>query len=304
MPVEDFSPPFGESSERRLPTATERDNGFPCGAADQALFNGMFHLLEGQFKHLIDQAGVTPNQEGDPTTNYRAIQALIDAATGDNPLGYVLMSQARARLPIFPEILSADGRINPTAPATGTVRVPGGVDIVHRGIYLLNSTQTDLLTDASKTYHLRWDLSTDTLSLQDLASASYNASSASEKDIAFDSDFDDALLARVITNSSNIAAITSLSNKPRLFSTAERNASVGDAGANGVTKSYTYDFARTPLCMLESTWPPGTFRDSDLRVEVTARSRYAMTVRSWNWTRDIVGSNHNSPGYRYNIMAV
>jgi hypothetical protein len=170
----DFDPPFANSAEKRMPNASERENGMPCGPAMQALFNGLFNNLQGQFKHLGDQAGVSPNGENDHTFNFRAIEALISAATGGGDTSqYLLISQARARLPIFPEILSADGRMNVISPASGTVRVPGGVDFMHRGIFPATTVETDFGTDASKTYHIRWN-PTDGLSLNDLASGTYN----------------------------------------------------------------------------------------------------------------------------------
>ena len=195
----DFDPPFADSGERRIPTASERANGFPCGPADQKLFNGMFNTLEGQFKHLGDQAGVMPTGDNDHTYNFRAIEALIAAATGGgNTSQYLLISQARARLPIYPEIQSADGRMIVSSPATGTVRIPGGVDFAHRGIFLETTTQTDFVTDPSKTYHVRWDI-TNGYTLNDLASATYNPSTLPETDASFDSTYDDMLIARVIT---------------------------------------------------------------------------------------------------------
>lgn len=212
----DFDPPFARDAERRVPSAEERLNGFPCGPAERALFNGLLHLIEGQFKTLGDQAGVGPNGSNDHTLLYRAVAALIAAATGGGDTSqFLLVSQAQARLPIFPEILSADGRINVVSPAAGTVRVPNGVGFLHRGIFPTTTVETDFITDVSKIYHVRWDL-VNGYRLLDLASAVYNPSALAETDPSFDSTYDDMLIARVITNSSNIASITNLSNKNSL----------------------------------------------------------------------------------------
>lgn len=211
----DFDVPFGQDSERRFPTSTEVQNGFPCGPADQSLFNGLFWQLQAELKAIHDEAGIAGDNSTSSTT-VDAILALIAAATGGNPAGYVLMTQARSRLPIFPEVLNTDGRIVVTAPSTGTVRLPGGVDFLHRGIFNVTTAQTDFLTDPSKIYHLRWD-QVNGFRLIDLASGTYNPTGLVETNPVFDSTYDDMLIARVITNSSNVATITNLSNKQTML---------------------------------------------------------------------------------------
>lgn len=217
----DFFPPFADAGERRLPTSIEQSNGIPCGPLDRTLFNGIFNLHNGNIGRVIQEAGVT-GPDGDLTKLFRAIQTLIESATGTSSGGdtsqFVLFSQARARLPIFPDVLNTDGRIVCTSPGTGQVRVPGGVDFLHRGIWLVTTTQTDIATDASKTYHLRWN-PTNGIVLRDLASGTYNPGTLPEADAAFDSTFDDMLIARVVTNSSNVPTITNLSNSNRLMLT-------------------------------------------------------------------------------------
>jgi hypothetical protein len=298
-----FATPFAQTGPRRNPSSDERANGFPCGPADQTLFNGLFHRIESELNNVITYAGLTPT-DADFSQVRQAIQVLIDAATGGGDTEtYLTMSQAAARLPIFPEVTTADGRINITSPGAGTVRVPGGVGLRHRGIMLYNTAETDIVTVASRTYHLRWN-PTDGFSLKWLGDAGYNPGSLAETDPSFDSTYDDMLLARVATNSSNVATITTLSNLVKMTNTASRDPSVGDAGADGVLTTFNYNFARTPLWLLESTWPPGGNRDSDLKIQLVASNRYQGTVKSWNWTRDVVGDVHNSPGYRYNILAV
>lgn len=249
----DFTPPFADEAEKRVPTSDERTNGFPCGPASQSLFNGLFWLLESQIKDVADAAGQVPSQDFDSTLLLRAINALISAATGGSPAGYILMDQARARLPIFPEVLNVDGRIGVTAPATGTIRVPGGVTFQHRGIYQYTTAQTDFMTDPSKTYHLRCDLTTGTFSMNDLSAGSYNPSVLAETNIAFDSDYDDMLVSRIITNGSNVASITNLANMPLLKESAIINGTDVQLGsANGANYAFTHslNWARTPLASL------------------------------------------------------
>jgi hypothetical protein len=211
-----FDPPFATNGELRAPTPTEKSLGFPCGPASQALFNFLINRLEGQVDNIADQAGITAAAEDDATVLYRAVDALIAAAIGSGDTSnFVLFTQARTRLPIFPDVQNTAGTIVVTAPSTGTVRVPASVNFLHRGIFLITTTQTDFSTDPSKTYHLRWN-PTDGFVLRDLASGTYNPSALAETNIVFDTTYDDMLVARVVTNSSNVATITPLSNKSRL----------------------------------------------------------------------------------------
>lgn len=216
--------PFANLNElgRRFATATENQQGFPCGPADQSLFNGMFFRLESELGHVIDWAGLV-GTDTDLTQLRQAIQQMIlsglagleDTAGTIDTSQFILIGQARARLPIFPEILNGTGLMGVTSPAPGTVRVPAGVTFQHRGIFPIVTVQTDFATAASKTYHLRWN-PTDGFTLNDLADVTYNPTVAPETSAIFDSAYDDMLVARVITNGSNIATITGLVNLANL----------------------------------------------------------------------------------------
>lgn len=219
----DFDPPFADEAEKRAPSSLERPGGFPCGPADQALFNYMFNLLEGQITEVANSAGVTSNGDGDHTVLLRALQALIadielgGGGGGGDTSGFVQFTQARSRLPIFPDIVG--GRLTVTSPGAGQVRLASGGQFLHRGIWPITTTQEDFTTTASKSYHLRWRYNggTPTYELLDLVpGGTYNPGSLNEANIAFDSTFDDMLIARVITNSSNIPTITTLANKAEL----------------------------------------------------------------------------------------
>lgn len=300
----DFTPPFAQDGERRLPNLTEQQLGLSCDPVQlRELFNGLFWLLQGQVKNIADEAGVAPSQDGDITLLKRAVLALISASSGGGTADeYILMAQGRSRLPIFPDMQHNDGHLAVLSPSTGVVRVPAGRDFLHRGIYKVTTAETDFNTDPSKIYHLRWNPA-DGFVMRDLASGTYNPTALSEVNPVFDTTFDDMLVARIITNSSNVATVTNLQNRTRLTARAERASSLGDAGATGVVTNFTHNFARTPLAMLESTSPPGGDRDSDLWLEVSDLTRYGMNVRSWNWTAGVTASAHNSPGYKYNVVA-
>lgn len=249
----DFTPPFGQDGERRLPNGTEQQLGFSCDPAQlRELFNGLFWLLQGQIKDIADEAGVIPSQDGDITLLKRAVIALIASATGGGTADdYIMMTQARSRLPFYPEVLNVDGHLSVVSPSTGQVRVPAGLDFLHRGIFRVTTTQTDFPTDPSKTYHLRWNPS-DGFVLRDLASGTYNPGSLAEVNPVFDSTYDDMLVARVITNSNNVPTITNLKNAAVIRLKADvmgtPNLSSFPSGVNGSQFDFTVavNCARTP----------------------------------------------------------
>jgi hypothetical protein len=292
----DFTPPFGENGERRLPDATEQSLGLSCDPQQlRELLNGMFNLHQGQIKAIADEAGVTPNESGDKTLLNRAVLALIAAATGAGDTSeFVLFTQARARLPIFPDVQNVDGRIIVTAPATGTVRVPGGVSFLHRGIFLVTTAQTDFPTDPSKAYHLRWN-PTDGFVLRDLASGTYNPSTLAETNVAFDSAFDDMLVARVITNSSNVATITNLSNKNVLEGDQTQNGSAtintGNFSAD-YSHTFTLNWSRTPFVSVEAVVEQVS---SNVYVDGWANKITSRTVTRYNAALTANTNFHLSP---------
>lgn len=75
----DFSTPFANIATRRSPTASEANNGMPCGPADKELFDGMFHRLEAELGHLISHAGLT-GSDSDFEQVRKAVDALISTA--------------------------------------------------------------------------------------------------------------------------------------------------------------------------------------------------------------------------------
>lgn len=290
----DFATPFGSQSGRRNPTADEKVNGFPCGPADQSLFNGLFYRIEAELGALISYAGLTAT-DSDNAQVRKAVEALISAATGGGDVSnYLLMTQARARMPIYPEVDSDDGKINITSPATGTVRVPGNIRIIHRGVYVETTEETDFNTSANKTYHVRWNPDKG-LTLNDLSNAGYNPSSAAETAEAFDSTYDDMLLARVVTNSSNVSTITNLANKHILRAVGSENSPKGalttyqwedGVKPENITQyaAVTLNWARKPDAHLSAFndiliyGRPTSPTTQEISVGTRALSRYAIAV--------------------------
>lgn len=278
----DFSIPFSTTGgDNRYPTSDEKANGFDCGPADKQLFNGLFRAIQAEIGTVITYGGVS-HTDTDDTLLRQAITNMIDAATGGSG-DFVLMAQARARLPIYPEVTSTtNNTITLTSTGAGNVRIPAGETFLHRGIYEITTSETDLVTSASKTYHVRWD-PTNGYDIYDLANGTYNPSSLAEDDVSFDSTLDDMLLARVVTNGSNSPTITSLANANQLV---YNNVSLGTDGflsgqnASSFKFSETYNWARVPefkSIMLVNAGNSGNRTDSDVSLH-----DYAVTLSQWN----------------------
>lgn len=265
-----FSTPFASTGPRRTPNADEKANGFPCGAADQTLFNGMFHRIEAELGEVISYAGLVPT-DAQYNQVRLAIQAMIAAATGGGePEDYVLLNQLTARIPIFPDVQTADGRMNITSPANGIVRVPGGINFLHRGVNPIVTVQTDFNTVSSRTYHLRWN-PTDGLALRHLGDNTYNPDGLAESNSYFDSKYDDMLLARVVTSSTNVPTITPLANKSRLALQTIIQGSNGQLlSGNGARfdLSHIYNWARSPdtFALALARVTTGTPTDGDISI--------------------------------------
>lgn len=245
--MSDFSTAFGQNGERRLPDGTEREQGFLCGPADRTLFNGLFHRIESELGDLISYAGLV-GSDGDLTQVRKAILALIDAATGGGDTSaYLLLSQARSRLPFFPDVQTVSGHFGVISPATGQARIPAGTTFLYRGIDPIVTELQDFATDPSKIYHLRWN-PVDEFVLKDLSSLVYNPSGLNEANEVFDTTFDDMLVARITTNSSNSLTITNLKNKDRLFEHAAVDGVVTTPSSNTSRATFDHDlnWARTP----------------------------------------------------------
>lgn len=276
--------PFGQASddpyEDGNPAIGRRGSVVPAAAIEHPM---------REIVRVITGAGLDP--DGDNLEQlFEAIQSLIQAATGGGDVSdFVTMTLARARLPIFPEVLTADGRINVTSPGSGAVVVPTGVQYVHRGIRLL--TTSDLLeaersfaTAASKVYHLRWRPAPINFGLFDLADAAYNPSSLADEDASFDSTYDDMLVARVVTNASNVATITNLANKTRFIEQHELAGVIDNSSpqsAFGVT-SRDINLARTPVVHMSPSLiqylrtDPNLEEDHDYLLVQVERSRYRI----------------------------
>lgn len=215
---------------KRLPNANEEATGFPTGPLDIDLFNGLFHGILQEIRRVILSGGITPSN-GSLSQLDAAIDAKIAAATGvGDTEGFLLVSQAAARLPIWPEVQTADGRFNVTSPGVGQARLPADVTFTHRGVVNYTTVETDFTLYASRTYHVRWNPD-DGWQALDLSDVAYNPSALAENDPAFDTTYDDMLVARLVTNATNTVTVTNLANRNRLVQTTSDSKVLQNTGA-------------------------------------------------------------------------
>lgn len=125
--------------------------------------------------------------------------------------------------PIYPETETADGKLTVTS-STGSVVVASGQTFIHRGARRIATTDYStpsrtFATAASKIYHLRWrwNNGVPAFALLDLANGAYNPGALAETADAFDTKFDDMLIARVVTSAGNVPTVTTLINKDRHY---------------------------------------------------------------------------------------
>lgn len=207
-------------------------------------------------------------------------------------------------LPFYPEIESTDGKISVTDNGDGTITIDPDQVIRWRGFRRFNTSDFSagdrtFAHSADKTYHLRFyppghgDASNAAnwpngrFALKDLASSGYNPGSEDEADGVFNTGYDDVLLARIVTNGSNIPEIKSLRNSHQMVKTVlHDDDDLVDSGANGSRTFFevVFDWARTPEVILtpvragqNGPHPVDGRVDIDLLITTSEISRYLVS---------------------------
>lgn len=186
--------------------------------------------------------------------------------------------------PVFPEVLNSTGLFTVTTPSTGVVRVAAGTQFVHRGAFTYTSALTDLPTVANKMYHLRWRPGSG-FALYDLASGAYNPSALAETNAAFDTTYDDMLVAVVTTSAGNAVFLTSVANK-NVLRTSYAGSAVPVSGPNfswSADYSVKLNWARTPVGVWAAdvyASSPGTSKvqGGANKISAQAQTRYTATM--------------------------
>lgn len=253
--MSDYVQPVGEAD----PNASYKDRNTGAGEPGSRVPALAIEMPMREIRTVLVAAGLTPDKT-DPTQLNEAIDAKIALATssGPDPVGD-LLNLLRARMLVYPEIMTSDGRFNLSVPATGTVRIPAGITLRHRGCFDEVTAQQDFTTVANKTYHLRkrWTGGSPGWALVDVLDSAYNPGGAlAETDASFDTGYDDMISHRVVTNASNVATITALANKDRLsYSAGVLAANFTNAGMSEARGDIiaTLNWARTPV-RKSSSW--------------------------------------------------
>lgn len=275
------------------------------------IYQGQSDAFVHRIRSLIegDNITITPVETA-PGSGIFALR--ISAATGEGEGGESSPVTEWQNLPIFPEIDTPAKKLAITDNGNGTLTVNASQSIVWRGWNRVNtdnysSGARTVSTAANKTYHLRLSR-TDGFSLKDLANVGYNPTTLAEYDPAFDTTFDDMLVARITTNGSNVATVVPLANAHVMLGTlagAPRSIVWPSGGETDHYYDFTLALARTPKMALFEINPPANAYDSDYSISPTYIRREAVRIYSWSWHHQASGGflNMQSPGFSYQYRA-
>lgn len=196
------------------------------------------------------------------------------------------------RMPIFPEIDTASNTLAITA-AGGQIVIDAAQQWRHRGHRIINTSDVlaaarTFATAANKAYLLRGAVAAGvpSYSLVDVTAAG-----TAELGEAYDTTFDDMLIAKVTTNGANVASVTALKNKHRLEAVGELLFSdvawAGDLVAPSAMLHGTVlspNWGRRPKAAMAMMTSISTKATSDtvgtqqINVGINVRSRYSALV--------------------------
>ena len=190
---------------------------------------------------------------------------------------------------VYPTILTVDHKATVTSPTVGVVNVDA-FKWKWRSELTLDSQPQSFNTAANRTYHLRVDY--DHVSGNPPVMTLADRTGVPEANSQYDADYDSLLLARIVTNGSNVPTITVLQNAAVLVARGEKTTmSVSSTtSAWGIRGPYVANFCRTPdPRFLEWSFDGTTGVDSAVKVQHTAVSRYQWSAIA-NGYGDILGT--------------
>lgn len=161
-----------------------------------------------------------------------------------DPWALAMADTGWQKLPFYPHIETATNKLAITNNGNGTLTVDAAQNILWRGWSRVSTTSFSagnrtVATAASKTYHLRLVRDAAAFVLKDLSDVAYNPSALAETNAAFDSTYDDMLVALVTTNGANVATVTPLANAVTLTYTGMDSTTSYGYTASGVLASLT-----------------------------------------------------------------
>ena len=249
---------------------------------EQAYLNGMLQ----QIRRAIRGMSVIENNADDDML-LKAIQA--------NAAASAKLSDVVTYNAIYPYNGMSGGYATPTGSIV--LNASGNNYCIFRGVQgfstaAMTLAQRTFTTTANNTYHLRW-LRVGGLVLRWLGDAGYNPGAQAETISGFDSNYDDCLVARIVTNSSNVLTVTVLTNLPSMNVVGNTYLTVVTPNTNTTfgTATVTLNWARTPQIMLaqfQGNANDTTPHDQDFQMQLTALNRYNFTIRiDDDWTINI-----------------
>jgi hypothetical protein len=262
-----------------------------------AIYQGQTIAAVHQIRSLIAGSGVTIDTvETAPGSGLFGVR--IASGGGGGGGGDVTQWQ---RLPIFPEFETVTNKLSIADNGNGTLTVGAAQNILWRGWSRIStdsfsSGARTVTTVANKTYHLRLARDGASFVLKDLSDGAYNPAASAESHAAFDSTYDDALIARIVTNASNVATVTTLANKYALRASYDGTATATLMTANNgweYVATAPINWARAPsivsprLSLYAPVVGSGTYVEGGSNYWGAANdvSRYAVTARvasDWN----------------------
>ncbi len=120
----------------------------------------------------------------------------------------------------LPEILTKNNTLGIDSKQNGEIVIQSNQAFLFKGVWEINTSDYEeknrtFTTLPNKIYHLRFTID-DGFILNDLTDTKYNPSALPETHTQFDSNYNDMLIARVMTNKQNAITINSLKNKHQL----------------------------------------------------------------------------------------
>ena len=257
-----------------------RDCTSPAAEDGTEMFAGDANLLLHLMRHALDAYSVS-----DDPPRESLLTELLQAV------------ETSAVAPIFPHVEATDGLLHVTA-GSGSVTVDTGGEFVWRGYQRIETTDFDLAdrqfpTTGGATYHVRWHAPgtgdatpaatypNGRFRLENLADSGYNPTAAAETAEKFDTTYDSMLIARVVTDGSNVATVTELSNRQILRAVAAfsdtPDTNPGD-NSSSITFTMNLNWSRSPLtAAIPRTWSfVDNSSDTDMSTSTSAVTRYAF----------------------------
>lgn len=197
------------------------------------------------------------------------------------------------KLPIYPEVLTDDNRLE-VAINSSSVSVADGQSFIFYGWLEVNTSDYAVKSfsfDSAKTYHLRFNL-TEGFYFIDLADLTYNPNSLENYDIAFDTGYDDMLVAEV--KSGVLKVYKNLADMPKgQFAAIETMDSSPLSGTNDLmTLSLDHGFARAMKASVKTSYTHSSTSIGYGYSNLTIDGQVVYSSERWH-----VGANQG--GYQY-----